>query len=89
MIRRAAHSAPPTVEDVGVDHRGPQVPVAQELLDGADVVTVLQEMGGEGVPEGVATRRFGDAGPPHRTLHGPLENRFVQVVAAPLGSFPI
>jgi hypothetical protein len=42
------------VEDVGVDHGGGDVAVAEELLDGADVGAVLQQVGGEGVAEGVA-----------------------------------
>jgi len=42
------------IQDVGVDHRGPDVGVAQELPNGSDVVAVLQQMGGERVLEGVA-----------------------------------
>ncbi len=34
---------------MGVDHGGADAAVAQEFLDGADVVAVLQEVGGEGV----------------------------------------
>ena len=37
-------------EDVGVLHGGADVLVAEELLDGADVVGVGQEVGREGVP---------------------------------------
>jgi hypothetical protein len=35
------------VEDVGIDHRGGDVLVAEQLLDGSDVVAVLKEVGGE------------------------------------------
>jgi hypothetical protein len=45
------------VEDVGVDHGGLDVAVTQQLLDGADVVPLLEEMGGEGVSEGVPSAR--------------------------------
>jgi len=41
------------VEDVGIDHRGADVLVAEQLLDGADVVALLQQVGGEGVPQPV------------------------------------
>jgi hypothetical protein len=37
--------------------------VAQEVLDGPDVVPVLEEMGCKGVPEGVAGSRLGQARP--------------------------
>ena len=49
-------------DDVGVDHRCAEVFVAEQALDGADVVAVLQEAGGEGVTEGVARSVFGDGG---------------------------
>jgi hypothetical protein len=37
-VQRAAHSAPAAVQDMGVDHRGRHVLVAQELLHRPDVV---------------------------------------------------
>lgn len=37
------------VEDAGVDHRRAYVVVTEKLLDGADVVAVLQQVGGERV----------------------------------------
>jgi len=40
-----------------------QVLVAQEVLDGPDVVPVLEQMGCKGVPEGVAGSRLGQARP--------------------------
>ena len=46
MIGRASDCIGTSVEDVGVDHRGANVFVAEELLNGADVVAVFQEMGG-------------------------------------------
>jgi len=51
MLRDDGEAA--ALEDMGVDHGGFDVFVAEEFLDGADVVIVLQEMGGEGVTEGV------------------------------------
>ena len=50
------------MEDVGIYLGGGDVRVAEEFLDGADVVTGFEEVGGEGVAEGVATEGFGDAG---------------------------
>ncbi len=44
----ALDAAAQVEEDVGVDHRRTDVFVAEQLLDGADVVGVLEEVGGEG-----------------------------------------
>ena len=58
-VGRASDAGRPAVEDVSVDHRGTDVAVAQELLDGPDIVVVFEQMGGKGVPEGVALASFG------------------------------
>ena len=82
-VHRAADASSSAVEDVGVDHRGAHVPVAQQLLDRPDIVSVLEQVGGEGVAEGVAGDVFLDFGTRRRILHGALEDRFVEVVAMP------
>ena len=38
---------------MGANHRGAHVLVAQELLDGADVMARFEQVGGEGTAEGV------------------------------------
>lgn len=48
-VGRAPHPAGPTVEDVRLDLGRADIPVTEELLHGADVVVVLEEVGGEGV----------------------------------------
>ena len=35
------------IEDVGVDHRGLDILVSKQFLDGADVITGHQQVGGE------------------------------------------
>ena len=55
-------------EDMGVGHRGADVPVVEELLDGADVVAILQQLGGEGLPEGMARGGLGAPGAAARLL---------------------
>ncbi len=72
------------VQDVSVDHRGADVVVAKQLLDGADVVAVFQEVGGEGVAEGVAGGPLGDTGFLDGVADGALHDRFVMMVAAAL-----
>jgi hypothetical protein len=47
---------------MGINHRGFDIFVAEEFLDGADVVAVLQEVSGKGVPKGVTTDARGDSG---------------------------
>src|SRR2546428_5548392 len=51
------------IEHVRVDHGGADIPVAEELLDGPDVVIVFQQVGSEGVAEGVGRGRAGEAPP--------------------------
>ena len=48
------------VEDVGIDHGGGDVVVSEEFLDGADVGTTLEEVGGETVAESVRGGVFGE-----------------------------
>ena len=43
---------------VGVDHGGFEACVAEQFLNDPDIVVRLQEMGGEGVAEGVGINRL-------------------------------
>src|SRR2546426_1299485 len=51
-----------------VDHRGADILVAEQLLDGPDVVTLLEQVGGKRVTEGVARGRLGNPGTADRIL---------------------
>ena len=88
-VRGASHSRRCPVEHVRVDLCGADVPVAEELLDGADVVPVLEQVGGEGVAQGVRCGSLRDPGSAHRAFHDPLENGLVQVVPATLAGVPV
>ena len=48
-IQGAADGRGAGVRDVDVDHGGGHVTVAEQLLDGADVVAVFEQVGGERV----------------------------------------
>jgi hypothetical protein len=72
------------VEKMGVEHRGCDVLVAQELLDGADVVAVLKEMGRERVAERMAGDALGDASRAGGAGNGGLKDSLVEVVTAKL-----
>jgi hypothetical protein len=69
----AGHSLRAAVEYVGVDHRRSHVAVAEQLLNRAEGLAPLQQMGGTtwpqasvvealGIPEGVADGRYVDSG---------------------------
>jgi hypothetical protein len=62
-VGRAPDSGRTSVKDVRVNHRRAHVLMTEQLLDGPDVVALFQEVGREGVPEGVAGGR-GAAGAP-------------------------
>src|SRR5206468_7829144 len=72
------------VEDMRVDHRGTDVAVTEELLDGPDVVVILEQVGREGVSESVARGELGNARGTDGVLHGALANGFVEMMAATL-----
>lgn len=81
-VGRAEDAAAAAVEDVGVDHRRADVAMAEELLDGADVVPILQEMCGEGVAEGVACGGLRQAGTADGGADEALHDCLVEMVAA-------
>ena len=58
---------------MGVDHGRLDALVAEQLLDGTDVVPVLKELGREGVSQGVASDRFEDSRPADGILEATLE----------------
>ena len=50
---------------MGIDHGGLDIFVTEKFLDGADIVAVLEEVGGEGVAKGVRGNgfvNFGESG---------------------------
>ncbi len=65
---------------MGVDHGGADVFVAEELLDGANVVAGFEEMGGKAVAEGMAAGWLLDAGGDDGLFDGVLEVLFGEVV---------
>jgi hypothetical protein len=88
QIQRTTNSAGTVAEDVSVDHGRGDLAVAQELLDGADVLTALQKVGRDGVTEGVATGTLVDAGRADGSGHGALHVRLVVIVPPSMVSLP-
>ena len=75
------HPVTPTIQHMGINHRGFHILVPEQLLHGSNVVSVLQQMGRKRMTERVARRRLGNAGPAGRVPDRFLNNRFVQVVS--------
>jgi len=74
---------------MGIDHSRAHIPVAQEFLHCADVVSIFKDMSSKGVSQRVGCRRLGDARPADGLFDGPLEHGFVEVVSPPLASLAI
>jgi hypothetical protein len=53
-VQRTPYAGWPRVENMCVNHGRLDILVPQQLLDRSDVVTAFKQMGGEGMPEGVA-----------------------------------
>ncbi len=60
---------------VGVDLRGLQRGVAQQLLDFAHVGAAVHQVGGEGVPQHMRALLALDAGTHQLVLHQPVDRR--------------
>ena len=81
-VERAGDALPALLQHVDVLHGRAQVFVAEELLDGANVGAVLEEVRGERVAEGVAGGVLVDPSVVGRTFDGPLDGGVGSVVAA-------
>src|SRR5205807_28046 len=81
-VEGAGHAGGAAVEDVGVDHGGADVGVAEQVLDGADVAARLEQVGGEAVPQGVRADALGPAEGPDGGGDGEVDTPLVDVVAA-------
>ena len=67
---------------MGIDHGGTHVLVSQEFLHRTDIVSVLQQMGGKTMSQGVTAATFGDACVLERLFHGSLQHCFRHMVSA-------
>jgi len=48
-------------QDVGIDHCGTDVMMTKEFLNGADIIALFEEVGSEGVAEGMTACILGAA----------------------------
>ena len=82
-IRWADDAEAPPIEHVRVNHGCIDVTVTEQLLDRPDVVTALQKMSRETVTKRMAGRVFRDSGLLRRASHRFLDDRLIDVAAAP------
>lgn len=88
-VCRAIHSLSASIEHMRIDHRRADVFVPEQLLNRPDVVAILKQMGGKGMPEGVTTGRLGDPGCPHGLSDRSLQDGFVEMMPLLLAGLPI
>lgn len=62
------------VQDMGIDLGGADILVSEEFLDGADVLMIFEEMGGEAVPERMRGGGLGDPRGMESGLHRALDH---------------
>ncbi len=84
-VQRVSYSQPGLVHDVGIDLGRGYIGMAQEVLHRADVGTPFEQVGGEGMPEGMGRHPFVEPGTEDRIVDGVLESRVQQVVPAVRG----
>jgi len=81
-IQWAEHGAACAQEHVGVDLGRAHTPMAELFLHGADVHAKFRQMGGEGIPQGVAGGKFLDPGLAYRHPNGLLNAALAEVMPA-------
>jgi hypothetical protein len=69
---------------MGIDHGRAEVLVAEQFLNGTDIVAGFEEVGGEAVAEGMTAGGFRDAGGADCGGDGALQGVLVDVVSADL-----
>ena len=60
------------LQDMGVDHGGADIFVTKQFLHGTDIIPILEQVGGKGVPEGMAGYTFAYSGCPGSFFDGAL-----------------
>src|ERR1035438_8077350 len=80
-IQRTAHAQARLLHDMRVNLRCRHILMAEQILHGAEIVTVFQKMRGEGMPQRVARRIFVELDPQNRRLHRPLQIVLLQMMS--------
>ncbi len=65
LVQRTANARRPTVEHMGIEHRRFDIAMAQQLLDGSNVIAAFEQVGGERMAERMARGSFRETGRRH------------------------
>src|SRR5437870_11468535 len=79
-VERALHADARPVEHMGIDHRGADVLVAQQLLHGPNLVGGLLHEKNEGVAQRVTRRRLLHYASAHRALSRDLQRALLDMI---------
>ena len=82
VIQRAFNRPVAALEHVRVDHGGIDILVTEQFLHGADIVAILEKLGGKSMPEGVWGNGFVQACGNYSLLDGFLDHSDIQVMAS-------
>jgi len=67
---------------MGINHRSSHIAVTQQLLDGACVLAILEQVSGEGVPQRMTSAALLNQRFPHRGADGLLKGTLMNVMAS-------
>src|SRR6201993_3415705 len=87
-VERAGHLADRADGDAGVERRRVEFLVPEQNLDDANVGLLLQEMGGEAVPQRMNADTLGDAGTPRCQANDPMQLTRARMLPAVTGKQP-
>ena len=57
-IQRTADALAAAIENMCINHGCTYILMPQKLLDGSDIIPILQQMGSKGMPESMTTDRL-------------------------------
>src|SRR5207249_6025345 len=82
LVKRASDVKSGSIQDVSINHCRRHVLMPEQFLDGADVVSIFQQMCSKAVPERMTACRFADACGAYSEFHGVLQIFFRDMMAA-------
>jgi len=74
---------------MGIDHGGAHILMAEQFLDGPDIIAILNQVRGKRMPQGMTTGRLGYSGFPGSFFDGLLDNGLMEMMPVLLAGHPI
>lgn len=72
------HALTAFIENVGVNHRCTDIRMPEKLLDGSDIVAILEQVCSKRMTKGMTPDTFYNPGPKDGFLYSPLEKSFCE-----------